>query len=219
MNNMKYFRSSDRRLSPVERMLSSEVHAGVEMMATSEAMTFARTWVMQPRKTGAILPSGHALSQLITSEINPNSGPVLELGPGTGVFTRALLARGVKESNLILVESAPEFARLLQLRFPQATVLSIDARKLDGNLFTIGTRPSAAISGLPLLSMSAENVEAILSSTFAQISSSACLYQFTYGPACPVPRAILNRLYLVAERLGWTLFNLPPASVYRIRRR
>ena len=45
-----------------------------------------------------------------------------------------------------------------------------------------------------------------------------CFYQFTYGPRCPVPRATLDRLDLVAERIGFAWLNIPPASVYRIRR-
>ena len=80
-----------------------------------------------PRNVGAIAPSGPNLANLITSEITAASGPVLELGPGTGVFTEALLARGVRESDLTLIEYGSDFMRLLQARFPRARVLWMDA--------------------------------------------------------------------------------------------
>ncbi len=81
-------------------------------------------------RVAAVAPSGPVLARLITREIMPDVGPVLELGPGTGVFTRALLARGVPESHLTLIEFGPEFARLLAERFPQARVVSIDAARI-----------------------------------------------------------------------------------------
>ena len=80
-----------------------------------------------PRTVGAIAPSGTGLANLITSEITAATGPVLELGPGTGVFTEALLARGVKENDLTLIEYGSDFMRLLQARFPRARVLWMDA--------------------------------------------------------------------------------------------
>ena len=188
-------------------------------MATADVMTFARAWVAEPRRTGAILPSGTALSKLITSEITQDIGPVLELGPGTGVFTQALLERGVKQDDLTLVESAPTFARLLQLRFPRARVLPMDARKLADEGIYDGQPLGAVVSGLPLLSLPKGSAEAILAGAFAYMRPSASLYQFTYGLLCPVPRSILDRLGLQARRVGWIFRNLPPASVYRIHRR
>lgn len=78
---------------------------------------------------------------------------------------------------------------------------------------------TAAISGLPLLSMSPRKVVYILLGTFRHLRPCGALYQFTYGPRCPVSRAILNRLGLRATLVGWTVRNFPPAAVYRITRR
>lgn len=82
-----------------------------------------------------------------------------------------------------------------------------------------GEAAGAVISGLPLLSMSRQKVMAILSASFSHMRYDAAFYQFTYGPRCPVPRTVLDRLGLRAKRIGFTCANLPPASVYRIRRR
>lgn len=188
-------------------------------MATTDVMTFARAWMTEPRRTGAVLPSGSALAHLMTSEITPDIGPVLELGPGTGVFTRSLLERGVRQDELTLVESAPNFARLLQLRFPHARVLARDARSLAQEGLYAGRQLGAVISGLPLLSLSADDVTQILSGALLYLRPAASFYQFTYGPTCPVPRAVLKQLDCDATRVGWTIRNFPPASVYRIGRR
>src|SRR5499427_9753121 len=83
-------------------------------------VVFARSWASNPMRVGAISPSSQRLARLITSEITPASAPVLELGPGTGVFTRALLGRGLTEQELILVECDPRFARLLERDYPDA---------------------------------------------------------------------------------------------------
>jgi phospholipid N-methyltransferase len=154
----------------------------------------------------------------MTQEIVPGTGPVIELGPGTGIFTKALLRRGVAERDLLLVEYGSDFVRLLQERFPRARVLWMDARQL-AQYEPFMAPASAVVSGLPLLSMSPRKVIAILAGVFRHMQEGGTLYQFTYGPRCPVPRPILDRLGLKASLVGRTALNIPPASVYRIRRR
>jgi phospholipid N-methyltransferase len=170
-------------------------------------------------RTGAIAPSGRSLADAITAEISPATGPVIELGPGTGVFTRALLARGVPERQLALIEYGSDFARVLQFRFPQATVLWMDASRMDSIKLFGGEPAGAVVSGLPLLSMSARKAMAVLSGAFNQLRPGGAFYQFTYGPLCPVPRPILDRLGLKAKRVGRTFANMPPAAVYKLTRR
>lgn len=181
-----------------------------------DQIQFLRAWLANPLRVAAVAPSGASLAGLMTKEVMPSDGPVLELGPGTGAFTRALLSRGVDEADLTLVESGPDFARLLQRRYPRARVLCLDAARLGRDPLFAEPIVGAAVSGLPLLSMSPRKTMGILSGTFAYLRPGGALYQFTYGWHCPVPRAILDRLGLRAERIGRTFNNLPPASVYRI---
>jgi phospholipid N-methyltransferase len=159
-----------------------------------------------------------ALAEIITSEISPETGGVLELGPGTGAFTRAILARGVEERDLTLVEFGSDFARLLQFRFPEAKVLWMDAAWLGRTELTRGPF-GAVVSGLPLLSMPSRKVMAIMAGAFAHLRPGGAFYQFTYGPRCPISRRILDRLGLRAVCIGGTMRNIPPAAVYRITRR
>ncbi|WP_371260783.1 class I SAM-dependent methyltransferase [Bradyrhizobium sp. Cp5.3] len=168
---------------------------------------------------GAIAPSGPVLADLITSGVDPSDGPVLELGPGTGVFTEALLARGVRQSDLTLVESGSDFASVLRMRFPEARVLRMDAARL-GVCRLFGSAPlGSAISGLPLLNMSPRKVTAILTGVFSLLRKGGAFYQFTYGVRCPVSRRLLDRLGLKASLHGRVLRNFPPARVYKLVRR
>ena len=180
---------------------------------------FFRSWISDPLRVAAVAPSGDHLARMMTQDIRPSDGPVLELGAGTGAFTRALIARGISESELTLVEYGSDFMRMLQFRHPQARVLWMDASQLAQYDLFDGAPVGAVISGLPLLSMSPRKVMLILSSAFKYLRSGGAFYQFTYGPRCPVPRPILDRLGLKAVRVGGTVRNLPPASVYRITRR
>jgi len=104
----------------------------------------------------------------MTKEISALTGPVLELGPGTGVFTAALLQRGIAERDLTLVEYERDFATLLQDRFPDARLLQVDVRQmwktsLSGSFF------GGVVSGLPLLAMRPDDVQALLEDCFANL--------------------------------------------------
>lgn len=185
----------------------------------SDLMFFAKAFATAPRRVSAVAPSGAALAELITSEIDPRHGPVLELGPGTGVFTEALIARGIDEADLTLIEYGADFARLLADRFPAARILRADAARLAAQALFPHEKAGAVVSGLPLLSMPPRKIASILIGTFAHLRTGGALYQFTYGPRCPVPRPLLDRLGLKATFVGRALANIPPAAVYRITRR
>jgi phospholipid N-methyltransferase len=95
----------------------------------------------------------------------------------------------------------------------------MDATRLkDVELFG-GKAAGAVVSGLPLLSMPPKKVIAILEGAFGHLRADGAFYQFTYGPRCPVKRTLLDRLGLKATRIGRVVANVPPAAVYRIRRR
>lgn len=185
----------------------------------SDLAAFLRAWAKDPLGIAAVAPSGPSLARLITAEITPGMAPVIELGPGTGVFTKALIERGLKESDLILIENEADFAQLLQARFPQARVLRGDATGVRRHraLFA-GGLAGATISGLPILSMNAGQQMKIMRGCFELMRPGGRLYQFSYSPVCPVRRPVLDRLGLRARRLSSTLRNLPPAAVYEIRR-
>lgn len=183
-----------------------------------DTLAFWRNLVSNPRRVSAIAPSGAALGALMTRELAAHDAPIIELGPGTGVFTSCLIERGIPERQLVLVESGAAFAEQLARRFPDATVLQMDAARLDQLSLPDGGMAGAVVSGLPLLSMPKPAVLRILRGSFGHLREGGTFYQFTYGLRCPVPPAVLKRLGLHADRIGSVAANLPPASVYRFSR-
>lgn len=185
----------------------------------NDLLSFFLSWMSAPRRVGAIAPSGAALADLITREISATTGPVLELGPGTGAFTYKLLKRGVRQQDLTLVEYGSDFMKILQLRFPSARVLWMDAGRLTTERLYDGAPVGAVVSGLPLLNMSTRKVISIVSGAFSYVRPGGAFYQFTYGMSCPVPRPVLDRLGLRARLVDRALLNVPPAAVYKLTRR
>src|SRR5215468_5779428 len=117
-----------------------------------DEVRFIRTWIEKPLSLGAVTPSSRALARTMASYIDPSlTGPIIELGPGTGPVTEALLAQGVVPSRLVLVEFDPTFCRLLRKRFPGALVVQGDAYSLHRVLHGLLKQPAAGVvSGLPL---------------------------------------------------------------------
>ena len=184
-----------------------------------DLLPFFRAWLAAPLRVAAIAPSGPALARAITAEIGPRTGPVIEFGPGTGVFTQAILDAGVPADRLVMVERGAAFAELLRQRFPQVRLIEASAGDLgEVALFGAG-RAGAVVSGLPILSMPKPVVHAILAKAFDELQPGGAMYQFTYGYRCPVADSVLDSLGLTARRTATVFVNAPPASVYRIERR
>src|SRR5258708_39837432 len=144
----------------------------------ADFLHFLRSWIADPLGVAAVAPSSDSLSCLMTKEILPSDGLVLELGGGTGAFTRALLARGIREGDLTIVEFGSGFARILRERFPEARVLQMNAAQLANDDLFPGATVGAVVSGLPLLSMSPRKVMSILSGPFTYVPPSGRFYLF-----------------------------------------
>ncbi|MCU1707915.1 methyltransferase domain-containing protein [Xanthomonas hortorum pv. pelargonii] len=188
-------------------------------MARSYMTSFFREWITAPCSVAAIIPSGRALASIITSELSARTGRVLELGPGTGVFTQAMIDKGVQEKNLVLLEYNATFSALLTQRFPRASLLQMDVCDLESLPRIDGAYVDAVVCGLGLLNMPAHQVAAILRGAFLQLKPGGRHYLFTYGFKCSVPAHILDALDLEAVKIGRTYRNVPPATTYRIQRR
>lgn len=183
----------------------------------SELGDFLRCWLADPRAVGAVAPSGKALARLMTRDLYPGAR-VVELGPGTGTLTVAILERGVGEEGLVMIEQSAEFVKVLARRFPASTIVRGDATKPNVALAPLKGSIDFIVSGLPLVLFSNEQKRDLLRHSFDLLAARGALYQFTYGGRCPIGRRVLAELGLVAKRIGMAALNVPPAFVYRIAR-
>jgi phosphatidylethanolamine/phosphatidyl-N-methylethanolamine N-methyltransferase len=182
-----------------------------------DEVRFIRSWIERPLTVGAVTPSGKVLARTMARYVDPDSdGPVVELGPGTGPVTEALVEAGVAPSRLVLVEFNPTFCRLLRLRYPDATLVQGDAYSLRRLLETLLLQPAAAVvSGLPLVTKPIKMRLRLLRDAFDLMLPGAPFVQFTYSVASPLPRRLGGYSVEASERI-W--MNLPPARVWVYRR-
>lgn len=183
-----------------------------------DAWTFFRQWLKNPLAVAALSPSSRQLAQQMVAQLPPGTRRVIELGGGTGVFTRALLDHGIAPVDLLVLEVNEQLYQLLHRGFPDVCVVCGDARELRAHVrrsgFSANGTADAVLSGLGLLSMSRPTQRAILEAAFASMDANGRFIQFTYGPANPVSRELLNQIGLTVRRAGVAWMNMPPAAVY-----
>jgi phosphatidylethanolamine/phosphatidyl-N-methylethanolamine N-methyltransferase len=182
-----------------------------------DEVRFIRSWIERPLTIGAVTPSGKILARAMARYVDPNStGPVVELGPGTGPVTEALVKAGVDPARLVLVEFNPTFCRILRARYPEATLVQGDAYSLRRLLETLLLQPAAAVvSGLPLVTKPIKMRLRLIRDAFDLMVPGAPFVQFTYSVAAPLPRRLGGFSVEASERI-W--LNLPPARVWVYRR-
>jgi phosphatidylethanolamine/phosphatidyl-N-methylethanolamine N-methyltransferase len=197
--------------------LQSSVRALKKPLRLDDEVRFLRSWIEKPLRMGAVMPSGRLLARTMAQYVNIDSdGPVVELGPGTGAITSALIEHGVDQKRLVLVEYNPGFCALLRDRYPHAKVVQGDAYALRDSLWNVLSAPaSAVVSGLPLVTKPMLTRLKLIRDAFAALSPGAPFVQFTYSVAPPIPKSLPGVSTEASERI-W--MNLPPARVWVYRK-
>jgi phosphatidylethanolamine/phosphatidyl-N-methylethanolamine N-methyltransferase len=197
--------------------LQSSVRALKKPLRLDDEVRFLRSWIEKPLHMGAVMPSGRLLARTMAQYVDIDSdGPVIELGPGTGAITNALIAHGVDQKRLVLVEYNPGFCALLRDRYPQATVVQGDAYALRDSLWNVLSAPaSAVVSGLPLVTKPMLTRLKLIRDAFAAMAPGSPFVQFTYSVAPPIPKSLPGVSTEASERI-W--MNLPPARVWVYRK-
>ncbi|MGD6027743.1 hypothetical protein QUV00_22990, partial [Xanthomonas citri pv. citri] len=93
-----------------------------------DELKFFKGWIDKPKTVGSIIPTSSITARKMASIVNTKSGlPVLEVGPGTGVITKAILGLGAKPENLYAVEFSHDFVLHLRRNYPGVNVIEGDA--------------------------------------------------------------------------------------------
>ena len=182
-----------------------------------DELKFFKGWIDKPKAVGSIVPTSSTTARKMASVVNPNSGlPVLEVGPGTGVITRAILAQGVKPENLYAVEYSPDFVRHLRQLYPGVNVIEGDAFNLDATLGDkSGLTFDSVVSGVPLLNFPVAQRIAYVESLLDRIPTGRPIVQLTYGPLSPIPP---GRGDYTVEHFHFVIRNIPPTQLWIYRR-
>ena len=184
----------------------------------ADQVRFFGSVLRAPRTTGAVAPTSTETAALMASHVTAGSGlPVLELGPGTGAITKAILAAGLPPERLYAIEYSDRFCRLLHEAWPKAHFLKGDAFALRETLGPDGPELfDAIISGLPLLNFPKDKRESLLKQALDLMPPGRPFVQFSYGVAAPVKPSAIRGIQVT--RSSWNLKNVPPARVWVYRR-
>lgn len=181
-----------------------------------EEIRFFKGWQRDKKGVGALLPTSSITARRMADVIDTSSGlPVLELGAGTGVITKAILERGVAPYDLVSIEYASHFCDLLRKRFSGVDIRNGDVFELDtvladrrGQIF------DSVISAVPMLSFPLERRITLMKDLLSRIPRGRPVVQITHGPMSPLPA--MPEIYTIAH-FDFIMRNLPPAQLWLYR--
>jgi phosphatidylethanolamine/phosphatidyl-N-methylethanolamine N-methyltransferase len=219
----RHIRLFERRRDDIGRKIEEKIEDHIRQferkrgIRLDDEVRFIRSWIERPLSIGAVTPSSKMLARAMARYVDPHSdGPVVELGPGTGPVTAALVEAGADPARLVLVEFDPAFCRILRARYPGATLVQGDAYSMRRLLEKLLMEPAAAVvSGLPLVTKPMRQRLRLIRDAFDLMLPGAPFVQFTYSVASPLPRRLGGFSVEASERI-W--MNIPPARVWVYRK-
>ena len=185
------------------------------LLAKLSATTlFLQEWVNDPRQIGAIAPSSKNLAAAMARWLPPEPNSyVLELGPGTGVVTQALLERGHEPERIVAIEKSPKMAEHLRERFPDTHIVTGDALDLVELLkLQINQSDNIAVvfSSLPLMNFEPATAHRLAQLIRSVLRPKGRFVQYSYHIGKRQPKPPKHFRFVDSE---WVLLNLPPARV------
>lgn len=179
-------------------------------MQQNQLSSFFKALIVNPRATGAVLPSSKFLAEEMVSHVINRDATVLELGAGTGVITRALIENGISHHNIVVVEHSNELVKNLRKQFPFLTIIEGNAAHVSSLLTEDIPEINTIVSSLPLRSLPKLVTYSILKEVYAILPVGGRYIQYTYGIK-QHPYELDSRWEKIYSKRIW--LNLPPARV------
>jgi len=179
--------------------------------ALTDRLVFIRAFLTHPRRVGAVLPTSRwAVRDMLDMAEVPSADLVVELGAGTGVYTREILTRLRPDSRVVAVERDPQLARLLveQYQDPRLQVVCDSAENVDAHLD--GAKSDLVVSGLPFTSLESDVRDRIFAQMVEIMAPSGVALVLQYSP---IVQGQLRRIFPHVRRRV-SLLNVPPAFLY-----
>lgn len=188
-------------------------------------IAFLREFLRNPGSVGAVAPSSPSLAREMVRQAGvPEASAIVEFGPGTGAFTREIVAQARPSAPFLAIERNPTLARILQQELPTVRVFEDSVENLDAILQGQGLHQvDCILSGLPWAAFDEDLQDRLLKVAWRSLAPDGRFVTFAYLQGLLLPagqrfaRKIRGRFRQVTRsRVVWK--NLPPAFVYRCTR-
>lgn len=179
-----------------------------------EGITFLNGFLKHPQQVGSVIPSSRFLEQHIVEISDVASAhTVIELGPGTGGTTRAILNAMQPDAMLLAIEINPDFLpKLRQIQDSRLTVHKGNAYDLTETIAQYQLEPpDVIISGIPFSTMSADIAQAIIGSISKVLAVGGRFVAYQFRDRV----ATLGRKVFGPAQIELELRNIPPLRIYR----
>ncbi|MCM3736113.1 methyltransferase domain-containing protein [Bacillus cytotoxicus] len=184
-----------------------------------QLITFLAEFIKHPKHIGAIAPSSKILAKKMVDTIDfEDAEYIVELGPGTGVFTKEIMKRKQKHTKFILIEINEVFVRDLQKQFgydPNFFVIHGSAEEIQAYMRELQIdKVDYVLSGLPFTSLPMEVSTRILSNVMDVLQEHGEFITFQYSL---IRKSFIQKFFpQVSVTKVW--FNFPPAYVLDCRK-
>ncbi|MBN2563939.1 MAG: ribosomal RNA adenine dimethylase [Phycisphaerae bacterium] len=179
----------------------------------SDRVLFFRKFLSKGLQVSSAVPSSRAMACAILRQIDLSQpATIIELGAGTGPVTEQIIARLRPSHRFVAVENDPEFCEVLRRRFPETSLLEVDASRIAEPLANMGVHTvDYVLSGLPTPNLPLRSSVRLWRWLLRSLSPHGLFVQLTIAPL--VYRRFYDRLFNSVEyRMIWR--NIPPGGVY-----
>jgi phospholipid N-methyltransferase len=176
-------------------------------------LAFLHGFLQRPQVVGSVIPSSRFLERRIVDVAAIGEArTVVELGPGTGGTTRAILRSLPRDSRLCAIEISPRFVSLLRSNSdPRLTVHLGSAEQIGEALDLHGlSNPDVVLSGIPFSTMPLSLGRRILRSVWSNLAPGGQFVAYQFRDRV----SVLGREILGAPKVEVELLNVPPMRVY-----
>lgn len=175
---------------------------------------FFQEFIKHPLEIGSIIPSSRFLERRIVQTAGVRSAQtIVELGPGTGGTTRAILRAMPPQAKLLTIEINPNFHALVSAVADDRLIAHLgSACGLKETLQRYGlSAPDAVISGIPFSTMRNGLGSQIMEAITSALAPGGCFVAYQVSKEV----ASVCQPFLGPGRMEVELLNIPPVRVYR----
>jgi phospholipid N-methyltransferase len=182
-------------------------------------------FLRSPRTVGAVTASSRALAEAMVDGLDlKRPGHIVELGPGTGVFTAAIAERLGDDTRFLAIDIDAAFVQQIKKRWPSIECVCASAERLDELVDARAMQPiDHIVSGLPFVSLPPPMTKQILQSVACVLRPGGTFTTFQYLHGYALPQAVSFRRAMT-HRMGCepitrlVVRNVPPAVVLTWRK-